>query len=203
MITVVYANAATGQATNLMSGPDLAAFPEPTTDQVALLVAADSEMPGWIDSGTYHRQPSRPGHGFEWDSASRAWLASMPALERYRSVAYQAIDRAAGAARLRYITSVPGQAETYTRKEEQARAWAATGFSGQAPSFIAAEAAALQVPARQVAEEVIALADFWAQVKGPEIEAARIVGKARVRAALDEATIAAAQAAAEVALAAL
>lgn len=203
MITVIYANAETGQATHLMSGPDLAAFPEPSSDQLALLVAADSEMPGWIDAGVYHSQPIAPGRGFEWSWSSRSWVASSPALERYRAEAYQAIDRVAGAARLRYITSVPGQAETYTRKEEQARSWAATGFSGQAPSFIAAEANALQLPSRQVAEEVIALADFWSLEKGPAIEAARIAGKAAVRSAASESAIMTARAAAEAALAGL
>lgn len=203
MISVIYGDANTGQALRMMSGPDLGMFPEPQDGQLALLVAGEAVMPGWIDQGLYHSVPASPGRGFEWSWASHSWEPSSLALERYRTEAYQAIDRAAGVARLRYITSVPGQAETYTRKEEQARSWAALGFSGQAPSFIAAEAEALQVPAQQVAEAVITLADFWSLQKGPEIEAARIAGKAAVRAASDEATISAAQAAAEAALATL
>lgn len=93
------------------------------------------------------------------------------------------VDQIAGQARLRYITSVPGQAETYAKKEEQARAWASAAFWGAAPSFIAAEAAALGVSAQSVAEEVISLADFWANVKGPQIEATRRKWKVSIEAA--------------------
>lgn len=94
-------------------------------------------------------------------------------LERVKQAALDEVDRVAGQARLRYITSVPGQAETYAKKEEQARAWASAAYWGDPPSFIAAEAAALNVTPQSVAEEVIALADFWANVKGPQIEATR------------------------------
>lgn len=94
-------------------------------------------------------------------------------LGRVKQSALDEIDRVAGQARLRYITSVPGQAETYAKKEEQAKAWASSSFAGDPPSFIAAEAEALNVTPQSVAEEVIALADFWASVKGPQIEATR------------------------------
>lgn len=140
---------------------------------------------------------------FRWDGAAWQPLQPPKPLEEVRLAAYLRVDGEAGQARLRYITSVPGQAETYTRKEAQARAWQASGFAGAAPSFIAAEAAALGVPAQQVAEEVIGLADFWEQAKGPEIEAARIAGKAAVRAATSEASILAAADAAVQALEAL
>jgi hypothetical protein len=80
---------------------------------------------------------------------------------------------------------VPCQAETYQRKGEQARQWAAAAYAGNAPAFIAAEAIATNVTAQQVAEQVIQLADYWSGVKGPEIEAARRKWKVRLAACVD------------------
>lgn len=59
----------------------------------------------------------------------------------------------------------------------------AGGFSGQAPGFIAAEAEALNLNPIAVATEVIQLADYWANVKGPEIEATRRKWKVAIEAA--------------------
>lgn len=102
------------------------------------------------------------------------------------------VDVAAGRVRLRYITDVPGQQATYARKEQQARDWLAAGFAGPAPSFIAAEASAIGVQPQLLAQQVLELAEFWAEVKGPEIEAARIKHKAAVRAATTESELRAA-----------
>lgn len=126
---------------------------------------------------------------YRWDGTTWVLLIQPTPLAQLRERAYLLVDGAAGQARLRYITSVPGQAETYTRKETQARTWAAAGFTGPAPSFIAAEAAVLGVTPQSVAENVIALADSWENGKGPEIEAARIGGKAAITAATDAAGI--------------
>lgn len=104
-------------------------------------------------------------------------------LHSAKGSALSVIDEEAGRARLRYITSVPGQAETYTRKEQQAREWSASGFVGDAPPFIAAEAEALGRTHQSVAEEVIALADQWANVTGPVIEACRRKWKVAIEAA--------------------
>ncbi len=95
------------------------------------------------------------------------------------------IDEWAGEARLRYITSVPGQAETYAKKEQQARDWAAASFVGDPPAFIAAEANALGLDPRSVANDIIDLADFWGSVKGPQIEAARRKWKVSASSAVD------------------
>lgn len=132
--------------------------------------------------------PPVPGHGFVWHWAPTfAWIFDQSEadaeVESARMSALYVVDAEAGRARLRYITSVPGQAETYTRKEQQAREWAAAGFAGPAPSFISAEASALGRAPQAVAEEVIGLADQWANVTGPEIEATRRKWKVRIAAA--------------------
>lgn len=110
-------------------------------------------------------------------------------LDRVKSLALDQVDSAAGYARLRYITSVPGQAETYAKKEQQARSWAAESFAGEPPSFIAAEAQALNVSAQSVALEVIGLADYWSNIKGPQIEATRRKWKVAIEAASDPSLI--------------
>lgn len=154
----------------------------------------------WV-SGPVENVPLNAGEsGYEHEGSPPAgrWrlaggqLVSAPIVEPIEQSIVRGeavIDDAAGRARLRYITDIPGQQATYTRKEQQAREWAAAGFTGAAPSFIAAEAAALGIGAQLLAEQVIALADYWAEVKGPEIEAARIKHKAAIRAATTEADV--------------
>lgn len=148
--------------------------------------------------------PPQPSQAHEWDGQTLAWVLN-PALlpgviTQAQARALAEVDEAAGRARLRYITDVPGQQATYTRKEQQAREWLDSGYAGPAPSFIAAEAAALGETPQHIAQQVITLADFWAYVKGPEIEASRIKWKAAVRSAT---TLEAVQAALDAALAEL
>lgn len=52
-------------------------------------------------------------------------LQPVPAVDinQVREAAYVTIDNAAGNARVKYITSVPGQEVTYLEKEKEARAW--------------------------------------------------------------------------------
>lgn len=83
------------------------------------------------------------------------------------------VDAAAGRARLRYITDIPGQTETYRVKEDQARMWEDAGFMGEPPSFIKAEAAATGKAPQAIAESVLAAVNFWIENKAPEIEATR------------------------------
>ena len=148
----------------------------------------------WFDGGkvVMRAKPPSPGHAWSWETKSWSYSQdqSDARIFQARLDALAAIDNGAGNARLKYITSVPGQSETYQRKEDQARAYAATGFTGTAPSFIAAEAEALGVGAQAVAEEVIQLADYWGNVKGPEIEACRRKWKVAIDAAgVDHAAI--------------
>lgn len=159
--------------------------------------------PCFIQDGRRIKVPPAPTPFHEWSWVTKTWSIDSNGIDAVKLRTLESIDEAAGVARLRYISSAPGQAETYMRKEAQARAWLAVGFAGPAPSFIAAEATALGVTARSVAEEVIALADFWENGKGPQIEAARIGGKAAVRAASNDQQVIAAGKAAIQALQAL
>lgn len=158
----------------------------------------------YVFGGQVLQRPVRPTPEHAWNHQLQVWEADATAIASVlvlRQVAAQAqVDDAAGRARLRYITDVPGQQATYTRKEQQARQWVDSGYAGDAPSFIAAEAEALGETPQHIAQQVITLADFWAYSKGPEIEAARIKWKAAVRSAT---TLEAVQAALDAALAEL
>lgn len=110
------------------------------------------------------------------------------------------IDLAAGNARRRFITDVPGQEAVYITKLEQAKAYAAAHALNPAalvPPYIAAEAAAMGWTAIDTASNVIGLATLWNDQIGPAIEAARLGGKAAAMAAAgidDDATRAAIEA---------
>lgn len=125
------------------------------------------------------------------------------ALFTARWYALRDIDDAAGRARLRFITDVPGQQAVYLVKLQQAQAYtAAVALDAQAtvPPYIAAEASATGQTAQQVAANVIALATVWNEQAGPAIEGARMGGKAAVTAAQDLETAEAARVAAVQAL---
>lgn len=120
--------------------------------------------------------------------------------------AQRAIDAAAGEARLRYITDVPGQQAVYLVKREQAAAYlAAHALDAQAsvPPYIAAEATALGITPAVLAAEVVAIATLWQDTLSPAIEAARIGGKSAVSASEDLAGVEAARDAAVAALGAI
>ena len=143
----------------------------------------------WISTdGVVMKVGKAPTASHEFDTGSKSWVDTRT-LSAVINDALALVDDLAGAARLRYITSVPGQAETYAKKEQQARSWAAESFAGDAPSFIAAEAQALNVSAQSVALEVIELADFWSNIKGPQIEATRRKWKVAIDAAVDPSLI--------------
>lgn len=98
------------------------------------------------------------------------------------------IDNAAGQARLRYITDVPGQQAVYLMKLQQAESYSAAyalDTEASVPPYIDAEATATGQTASQVAAAVLALATTWNDVIGPAIEGARMGGKAAVAAAAD------------------
>lgn len=142
----------------------------------------------YFEGEAFHAMPARPSDVHQFDWATKSWIDPR-SLTDLKAQGLILVDDLAGAARLRYITSVPGQAETYAKKEQQARAWAAESFAGEAPSFIAAEAQALNVSAQSVALEVIGLADYWSNIKGPQIEATRRKWKVAIEAASDPSLI--------------
>lgn len=130
-------------------------------------------------------------------------------IRKARHLANAAIDQAAGTARRRYITDVPGQEAVYLVKLQEAEAYLlahAADAGAAVPPYIAAEAAAIGQSAIAVATNVAALGGFWNGTVGPAIEGARLGGKAAVAGAAgaDEAsTIAAINAARDAAVAAL
>lgn len=151
-----------------------------------------------LDTGQIHAMGSAPSPSHTWSWEHKEWLydSALQSANTSRLLvdSLAAIDTAAGNTRLKYITSVPGQSETYQRKEEQARAWQSASFAGDAPSFIAAEATALAIDAQVLTLQIIALADYWGNVKGPQIEAARRKAKVAIESAgTDDAAIIAAR----------
>lgn len=126
-------------------------------------------------------------------------MTSPDPLARLRWHALRRIDAAAGEARLRYITDVPGQQAVYMVKLEEARALLAAPASTPGPHLVAEASVRGTTPAA-VATLVDGLASVWTGVLSPAIEAARMSGKLAVEAATDAAGI---QAAAESAIAAL
>jgi hypothetical protein len=114
---------------------------------------------------------------------------SGPSLDALREAAKSAIDAACGEARLRYITSAPGQEAVYIIKAQQAAAFEASGYAGTVPSFIAAEAQATGLTPQATAERILTLEALWVGQIGPAIEGARVGGKDAVSAAVSADTI--------------
>lgn len=94
-----------------------------------------------------------------------------------------AIDVAAGAARLAHITAIPGQEETYRRKEAEARGWRREAPAGSAP-FLEREASLSGLTLADLVAEVLTIADAWEGL-AVEIEACRMSAKRAVMAATD------------------
>lgn len=107
-------------------------------------------------------------------SRSSASLDREVGAMRARAVAR--INAACGAARLRFITEIPGQQMTYLAKEEEARRYKAEIVPPADLSdypFLAAEMAATgEEDADAAADIIIAEADAW-RVVGPQIEQLR------------------------------
>ncbi len=139
-----------------------------------------------------------PGPNWQTDPMNPAvmWMID---LARLRARAAVAIDRVAGEAALRYITSRPGQEATYLRKAEQAKAHKVAGYpSDLAPyPMIAIELDAARVTnqtatAQAATDYILATEAIW-NIKAADIERARRVGKEKVRAATTEAAVIAAR----------
>lgn len=112
-----------------------------------------------------------------------------------RAFYHERIDQEAGAFRSRFITDVPGQAQTYVRKEIEARSWV-EGDEASNPDaypFMIAEAAIRSVPIEQVRDEIMAQVNALAPIAAL-IEAKRIYAKRAVDDAADIPAIASAAA---------
>ena len=94
------------------------------------------------------------------------------------------IDAEVGAVRVQFITDVPGQAQTYEKKEAEARLWT-TGDEVTNPDrypFMLAEAAVRAIPISQVRTEIMAQVDQLTPVAAL-MEAHRVNAKQIVLAA--------------------
>jgi hypothetical protein len=149
------------------------------------------------------------GPGLRLDLGSGLWVRDLVRdvpLEQVQAQALEQIDQAAGAARLRYITEVPGQQAVYLSKEAQARQFKAAGYPADAvPPYVAAEVQAMGQGAtpQQAADAILAIAERWQGVLSPRIELERLKGKRTVQAATTSAAVLAAAQAAIEALAAI
>jgi len=132
-----------------------------------------------------HEEIANQGHSLsnlngEWvaddEEAVQAIIDSFDPWPYSAKEAKDAIDEAAGAARARYITTVPGQESTYMTKEQEARQYLADGTVGP---MLQAEADATGKTVDVIANEIVTVADQWAQL-GAQIEALRMAGKKQV-----------------------
>lgn len=140
-----------------------------------------------------------------------AILYPAPTLVQARTDANNAIDAQAGVTRAKYITTVPGQSETYLSKAADAAAYKAAGYPfASIPNYpwVQAEAVAINgatptaAQAQAAADSILAAQAAWI-AKGAQIEQARRTGGTAVSAATTVAAVQAAQAAAITALQAL
>jgi len=112
-----------------------------------------------------------------------------PPLEEVREAALRAVDQAAEAARMQFITPGEGQAWTYQRKEREAEAY----MSASSPVAADYPVLAACIPGdgsdlATVAQTVLTARDAWLQV-GAAIEGIRRAAKTQVEAAIDAAAI--------------
>lgn len=186
----IYYNEDTGEIDSFMRLLD-SDIPSSMLRRSFIVVTDEPTLDGFVTNGQFVKKPRQPSGDHTWDTQTKAWVFDEQVqFDRIAKLIFDSldsIDQAAGQARMRYITSVPGQSETYQRKEQQAREWRAAGYAGDAPVFVAAEAAALEQDPVEVADYILATADQWGAVKGPQIEAARRKWKVAIeRAGSDE-----------------
>lgn len=149
--------------------------------------------------------PGPPPAGAGWLWVGQAWQRTLT-LAELQTAARSEIDAAAGQARLRHITDVPGQQAVYLLKLQEAQSYLQALQGNPAaivPAHIAAEAAATGEEAVDVAQMVVGLANYWNGVLSPAIEGARMGAKTAVNAAADAPAVLAARAAGLAALAAI
>ncbi|MEO8804630.1 MAG: hypothetical protein ABI433_00995 [Burkholderiaceae bacterium] len=161
---------------------------DPLTGRTSLVESNDAEQAHGVDAlgdslglvplGSAHAcvPPPPAGQGWRWSFERSAWLHTQTLADAIEQALVD-IDSAAGQARRRYVTDVSGQAAVYLRKAEQAREYAAAGFAGAPPPYMAAESKALGITPAQLARQVLDVAALWDDKLSPAIEAARIAGK--------------------------
>lgn len=110
---------------------------------------------------------------FTWATNAVDWdtLEIVEDLTTLKAGLINRINEQAELTRTLFITAGAGQALTYLRKENEARAWTAESDPGDFP-FLAAEASALGIDVATLAPLVLAQADAWVTI-GSAIEGLR------------------------------
>lgn len=113
-------------------------------------------------------------------SISNTWT-EMPDFTVLKAMLGAQIDAGAGALRARYITDVPGQAQTYERKEREARTWTDGADDADFP-FLGTEASVRGITTAEVRAEVMAQVNALTPLAAL-IEAHRMAAKKGIEAA--------------------
>lgn len=166
-----------------------------TTDQVPPTVG--SNQAALFQNGSWSLVPDWRGHTYWLSDGSEHTIEALnvsppadaldtkpnPPLSTLQQQATAAIDAAAGAARSRYITTVPGQEGTYQIKADQADEFVAAGRPVDTSPYpmLEAEATARAMTVSALADEVRTTRDAWL-VKAATIEGARMAGKTAIEA---------------------
>ena len=118
----------------------------------------------------------------------------MPTLNELRESAFNAIDVEAGNTRARYITNVPGQAETYVLKAQQAQQFKDAGYPASTVAFplLESEIDATGHTPTVAANNIISKRDDWMTL-AKLVETERRKGKLQVESANDVQSIEAAK----------
>ncbi|KMQ72834.1 hypothetical protein [Marinobacter subterrani] len=128
------------------------------------------------------------GSTIKVDSDGRPYLESkpIPVLADRRKSAKQAIDRAAGQARQRYVSDGQLVEQEYRQALEATKEWRAAGSpANSVPADIQVWADAAGISAEESAQNIEATAAAWTQVLS-NIRQIRLSGKAAVDAATDQ-----------------
>ena len=158
---------------------------ESNEDEYVYGVDAQGEFLGRVLKGTEFLHIDSPPEGpkFKWDFEKGSWKY-YETLEELKAQAILDINAAAGTARLRYITDVPGQQAVYLIKLQQAEAYLLdTSIVG---AYLEKEAEVLNSSLLEAAIQITATANYWNNIVGPSIEAIR----RRTKIAIDTATTA-------------
>lgn len=100
------------------------------------------------------------------------------------AIHYQAmVDKAAGEARLRYLTNIPAQDATYTAKLGDAQLFAVNGFPEQyidSYPWLKGEMETYDLTAPEACNNILTMASLWETI-GVQIEKIRLKAKKAIR----------------------
>ncbi len=187
--TVVSNVSVNGEPDRVMTDSELASARAMWADNESLhgptpiyAVNADGTFGGMVttlgEGQTQVHQPP-PGDGYLFDGTNWVIAVDLPTL---KSDLQNNVDRAAGAARAKYITIAAGQDATYIVKEQQAQAFIADPTMTPVPGYIQAEADATGMSPLDAANFINETAQQWG-VLGPQIEMIRRKGNIDIGAA--------------------